>query len=364
MDKLLFFVLTVLLFGCQEKSDNEIVIAETLAVDSFEIGNVQSLSEFLTLHQLNSSTFRSMNMQTRELNYYVKANKVFELKSSMQILPKEYLPCFFRDRDNICYTIDDEGTIYKYAGDFSILDTIDLTYTLPFLGKHYTFLSYNSEPLIKLGDTIIGSIGYKGVENYFIWFKEPAMMEFILKGDSMKNVQCYLSKPQSIKNAMYPWPSYCYVDRTIVLLYPNIDTLYTYNRNTKQENKIHISNPDFKTPTIYNTKNFMDFSYNAKYELANFRYEAVYFNELTKHYILIYKLPAENKDKNKLSSYNDQHRYVLVLDNQFNTISRVRFERHYFEPANYFFIAEKGLAMPVFRNKTDYVNTKYYIYNF
>ncbi|MFL5752074.1 MAG: hypothetical protein ACJ76F_01605 [Bacteroidia bacterium] len=365
MNKILFFISLHLAFGCKELEMSMPANAEKSAVDSFQIQGIQSLSEFLNFKKINDSTFRSLDMQSHEVNYYVNnKNAVFNWKSRIKILPKGYLPCFFCDRDNACYSINEGGTIFKYNENFLISDTINLTGLLPFLKNNYCFFSYNSKPLIILGDTIIGSPSYKELDGYYTWFKEPSMMEFILKGDSMTNAHSFFTKPSGLKKIRYPWPAYCYGNNTVALIYPGYDTLYTYNRITRNEKKIPLNNKDFKVSNNYDPKNIGDMGYNTKYELASFRYEAVYFNELTEHYIIISKLPAENKDKTKAVPFENQHGGALILDKQFATVLNVKFEKRYFEPANFFFYPGKGLAMPVFKNKNTYDTTKFYIYNF
>jgi hypothetical protein len=365
INKIFFSLLAIFFLGCREKPSDSIHSAEQSAVDSFEIRNINSLSEFLTFQKLNDSTFRSMNLEAHELTYYSKKKgSGFIRADQKKIQPGGYIPCFFTNGDNISYSINEDGVLYKYDKNFNITDTILFTYNLPWLKDNFCFYSYNSSPLIIIGDTVIGSISYKNRDGYSTWFREAAIMEFLLKGDSMQNIQYYLPKPRGLEKSKLPWPTYCYSNNTIALLYPCIDTLYTYDRRLKRETKIALNNPHYKMPAEYKPKGFGDFSYDTKYELANFRYEAIYFNELTQHYIIIFKLPAENKDKSKTLTFEDQHRGALIMDQEFNVVSTVQFEKHYFEPANYFFIPGRGLAMPVFKNKNEYENTMFYIYNF
>lgn len=214
---------------------------------------------------------------------------------------------------------------------------------------------------------MISIIVNKNFQDYLPWFRESVMMEFVLRNNAIEQVKCYMKKPSKIENYMQPWPTYCYFDNTIVMLYPAYDTLYTYNRKTGMEKKIALHNREYAQPARFDLGKMNSSggqSYQTKYALENFRYTGIYFNKVTKHYVLTYVIAAQAKDKNKAATFDDQLTHAYVLDENFEPIDYYCFDQLYLDNPNYFFYPGKGLALPVFDPQKSFENTKYYIYNF
>ncbi|MFL5752075.1 MAG: hypothetical protein ACJ76F_01610 [Bacteroidia bacterium] len=368
MKELSLLIICFFLVRCTKPGSVNPIVAESVIADSFQINNVQSLSEFLTFRRLNDSTLLGFDMQNAEFNYYIKkqGSSSFERKTHLEVKPRHYLPGFFTDQEGIYYTLDINGPIYKYNKELELIDTLNPQYLLPYLKSEFKFFNYNYSPLIKHGDTIISAIVHKNANDFLLWTKEFAMMEYVQTGNLPPKVKCFMRKPANLKDYMQPWPSYCYVDNTLVAIYAPFDTVYTYNRQTGEEKKIALDNANYRLPEISDSEKLSATerpSYQTKYALANFRYNSIFYNDATQHYVLIYVIPAESKDKDKALTFDDQPNYALVLDKKFNTLGHFRFERSYLDFSNYFIYPGKGLAMPLY-NPKGYESTQFYIYNF
>ncbi len=359
-------------FACSEAPGIHYVNSSVLIEDSLTIADVGSLSEFMYMESINDSTIKSYNVADCSINYYKFDHKRLIYKHSKTIheLPtRGYLPLFFK-HNNYYYQGTEikqnaSGVIYKYDTLYRLVKAIKLTYSFKYLGNNFMLDNGITSPLISRGDTIISVFYHNDVAYIPEYYKENSVAEFVVKKDSIIVGTTYINKPlESDKYGLRPI-SYCFNNNTVFAIYPIVDSIYSYNRSTKKEIHFSIGNEDFSKPHYFKEDDSDDyFKRLTDYELENFRYGAILFNPITKHYIIFYYLPLDIKQSKKLLSFRDQKEFAIILNEKFEILKYVKFDNKYFNQANYFFIPGKGIAMPLFKSKSDYENIKYYIYNF
>jgi hypothetical protein len=118
------------------------------------------------------------------------------------------------------------------------------------------------------------------------------------------------------------------LNKNIVSIYPNYDTIYITDLKNNKTFKREILNLDFIAPKSYNIAKKNDNAYNTKYELENFRYQSFCYLEKSKEYILFYSKPIQKK----YPTFNDQYYYYIVLDTLFNLSNYTELKRYFYHP--------------------------------
>ncbi len=363
----ILFTIILLFLSCTHNTQKS-TIAESVIIDSIEIKGIHSISEFQNFNYINDTTLLSYDSENIAVHYYVKpkGSRFYEHQKKITLEQRgNYMPGMFKDEKGIFYALDNDRNIYSYNENFKLKDSIHLTYSFPILQGRFNIGHYNSWPVNKVGDTIISVLIYSDISDYENYFKKcPSMFECILQNGQMKNIKTFFQKPAGLTKYYVPVSSHCYNNDLIALMYPCYDTIYTYNRRTGKEKHLPIHNPDYTAPAQFDFKNLMDFSKITKYQMANFSYSGIFFNNQTKHYIVYYTCPVSNDDKSKNPTFDDQFLKAIVLDEEFNIIKQITFNKKYYGEVGYFVLPGKGLVMPVYE-KSNFSNiSKFYIYNF
>lgn len=337
--------------------------------DSFTIEGVRSLSGFLNVELLSDTELFMYNMEGSSMDYFYRKEKKeqFRFRNSVSVNDGQSLQAFFKLTDNSGWGIvDDTNQLYLYDKSFNRGRQIDLPVHFGKLGKNVNLVSNMNAPMLMLRNDILGSYCYRDISDYNVWLHEKQFFKISIINDSFCKSSSFFEKPPGLYRFFLPAPSFCYYKEGIICLYPCYDTLYYFHFENQLTEKVSLNNPDFSLPQLWDNNEMFgpDFSsYRTKYEISNFRYEGVFFNENTRHFIFFYVVPMPPVDDG-VPLPTEQKRYALVMDSNFKKVGSFSFDRHFFNPSNYFIIPGKGLAMPVFLNKSSYENTMYYIFNF
>jgi hypothetical protein len=121
-----------------------------------------------------------------------------------------------------------------------------------------------------------------------------------------------------------------------------------------------IGNLSYKLPARWDYHQLFADTFNAyksRYELQNFKYQAIVYSPNTHHYLLFYTEPSKDAFTQPLK--------LLVLDSKFKTIDYYKFDEHFFNVTNLVVIPNKGIALPLYPKDPEHEkNILYYIYNF
>lgn len=368
--RLVFLLISIIiLLSCENKSNINTIKGESQFIDSFEVHGMESRCEIQSFWYMNDSTLLSYNTEGINVSYYNdrRGDKVYKAGKRLAVEPGQLLNGFFRDSRGRFRSIDEQNNLIKYDSAFKVIQKIPFTYSFPYFKESFIIGHNGTAPAILMGDTLICLYAHGDVKDYYSsYFKEKSIVEIVFKNDSVKGVKTYFDKPKGLKNYFAPFPFHVYnqVSNSLVLNFPCYDTLYTYNRSTKKYKSIAINNRDYTLPKDYDNNKLSDFAYLSKYQLANFYYWSMYYNELTQHYILFYTKPAMPKNKNNLVGFGNVKLQAIVLDDNFQIIQYLTFDNMYGDMKNFFFYPGKGLVMPKENNVSDYANKKFYIYNF
>ncbi|MBS1635050.1 MAG: hypothetical protein JST26_03940 [Bacteroidetes bacterium] len=342
-------------------------LIEIQPVDSFTVHDIDIGQQVQEFHYYNDSLLYSFNPLYKNLDFYLKdVSGHFHLKSTHAIETPAWSTFFagdnqqacFMSRENIFSVYNSSGLEKQYA--------LGIKHSFPFLKDSFMLLSSHDSPLLLCHDTLITAPFHSSLSNYNHYFHESVFAEFRILKDSICFLRSYLTKPKGLSGFCFPMAKYCFHNQTFDVIYPCYDTIYSFNRSSGQTIKHPIHNPDYKLPKPYTNKAFTAEygSYQTQYELNNFQYSAIYFNPLTKHYVLFYIAPVRHTVKDRLPTPDDQLLQAIVLNNQFETTARYTFYKSFVNPVSYFFIPGKGLAMPVFKDHEHYETTQFFIYNF
>ncbi len=359
-------VLFISFYGCNtpHTASDKIIYGETLFADSFEVKGIEARTEIQSFWHLNDTCLLSFNIEGSRVRYYSnkKNKRIYLPRISNNLAPQRFLPGFFRDDKGNFMAMDNKQQLLRYNKDFTLKDSMYFNYNPPYYKRGFQLARTGTLPAISLGDTLICFISHNDVADYLPYsFKERPLIESIWKEGRIVKTERLFEKPANlIKYISYYGPFYAYnkAQNKLVLAYPCFDTLYTYNRSAKNYEKIPIGNKDFKPLEEYDQSRGSDFAYLTKYGLNNFSYHALYFNELTGHYLLFYTTP------NKAGSIKNRKQKAIVLNHDYKILHYLNFSYRYGDIQNLFFYPGKGLVLPREKSPTDYEDTKFYILNF
>lgn len=347
----------------------KVTIAEKKIIDSFEVNGIESMDDLLYLQFMDDTSLATFNTFASELHTFKKKGKDFAFFQTKELKAGVPFHTFWIEKDgsqsfNI---VDGHNNYYRFDKNLLLTKSLKFETTKPALKDQYIINGNKTIPTFMVNDTIISTYYYKNYEDYSSYFMEPVIAENIPYGDSLLTVNQYFYKPGDLINHAIPFPKYCFHNNKIALVYPCYDTLYVYDRSTRQTTKHVIHNKEYLNPGKWDYKKMYapEFnSYFTKYQLHNFFYHAIFYNQVSKHFLLFFKSPvaAKNKDQNPVPE--DQHLQLLVLNEGFEILDYYIFSRNYVNPTLFLFYPGKGLAMPLVNKENNYGKTKFYVFNF
>jgi hypothetical protein len=363
----IFIIFSALLFSCGNVPEKPLT-TEPLPVDSFIVSGFDVGQQTQDCKYINDTLLCSYDLISEHLSFFHKNKSGNYSVAVKKEIDTEFWSSYFMGDDGRHYFIDHDNfvTVYDPFAEHK-MDTCYIRHRFRYMLDTFALNSANNTPLLKIRDTLIAIIGPRTDEGYKAYFKEQEISEFKIdqKTHTISYLRSYFTKPSNLSDFDYPFGVYCFVNNAIFMLYPPMDSLYIHNRSTNSTTKICINNPDYKMPAKFTCKAFTPEygSCATKYQLHNFRYTAIYHNPLTRHFVLFYEAPVSDTIKGRVPTFDDQPLKALVLDEQFNQVSRLTFNKKFISAMSFFFIPVKGLAMPIFKGTDAHETTPFYIYN-
>jgi hypothetical protein len=353
-----YVLLFLLLCSCKIRYNEK--NASIKRVDSFYLYGINDLNDVINLDYVNDSTFYSFNFNSNGFKKFSKSGEkkfkyVYEKKIKIDTLIESF--CILNS--NKLLLIDYENSHYLFDTSMRI-HKLHIQDIKEHLGKNYINCNLKYHP-IRFHNNEFWSIYYfMHLDSYTQYFQEPSLCEYEIKQDSIFKVNSFIDKPRDLINYESPYPIFCDNGDSIVLVYPCFDSLYIVNKTTKALSKMIIGNLSYKLPAPWDYNQLFADTFNAyktRYELKNFKYQAIIFNPNTRHYLLFYLEPS-------IDAYS-QPLKLLVLNNKFETIDYYTFNENFFHITNIVVIPNKGIALPIFPKDPEHEkNILYYIYNF
>lgn len=334
-------------------------------IDSFTVSGIDPGQQANNFQYINDSLLCSYDLINMELAFF-RRDKTGNFKAGIKkAIDTEFWSVHFRGRDGKHYFADANNviTVYNPTVD-TILKRYSIPHRFPYLKDSFALACANNSPVLVLHDTLISVISPNANESERLYYKEREIAEFRINpsSDTLSYIRSYIAKPARLSDYDYPLGMYCMHNNTVFLLYPQFDTIYSFNRSTNSLHKTAIHNQDFTQSAKFTCESFTPVygSCATKYYLYNFRYYGICYNPLTRHFILLYHAPVADQ-KNRLPTFEDQPLRSIVLDEQLRPIKYHSFTKNLEAGGSFFMIPGKGLAMPLRREH--YENTRFYIYN-
>ncbi len=356
--------LTILLASC----DKNIQLQEATQpppVDSFMVSGIDVGQQVDNFKYINDSTLCSYDLTAMTLVFFHKDKNGNYKAGIKKEIDTEFWSMYFRGQNGKNYFTDRNNAIIEYnASADSLLKRYTIPHRFRFLKDSFAISCANNSPIMVLHDTLVSVICPNSNESLRLYFKEQEVSEFKInpRSDTLSYLRSYITKPSTLSDYDFPLGMHAFHNNTLFLLYPQFDTIYSFNRSTGTPHKTAIHNQDFVQPAKFTCIPFTPEygSCATKYYLHNFRYNGIYYNPLTKHVVLFYNAPVK-ATKNHIPTFNDQPLRAIVLDEQLNILSYHTLKKTLGLGSESFLIPGKGLAMPV--NNKNYETTKFYIYN-
>jgi hypothetical protein len=356
--------LAAFLFSC----DKNIQLQEATQpppADSFTVSGIDVAQQTNSFAFLNDSTLCSYDLTGMTLVLFHKDKSGNYKAGIKKEIDTEFWSMHFRGQDGKNYFTDRNNAIIEYnASADSLLKHYTIPHRFRYLKDSFALSAANNGPIMVLHDTLISVISPNANESLRHYYKEQEIAEFRIdpSTDTLQYLRTYITKPSNLSDYDFPLGMYAFHNNTVFLMYPQFDTIYSFNRSTGTLHKTAIHNQDFTQPAKFTCIPFTPEygSCATKYYLHNFRYYGIHYNPLTKHFVLFYNSPV-NPVKGRIPTSKDQPLQAMVLDEQLRPLYYHSFTKNLEAGTSFFIIPGKGLAMPILDEH--YETTKFYIYN-
>lgn len=363
-----FFILAIGLLSILASCDQNIELQKATQpppIDSFKVSGLDVGQQVNNFHYLNDSTLCSYDLTGMNLVFFHKDKSGHYKAAIKKAIDTEFWSIHFRDQEGNHYFADGNNLI---AGYNITADSLLKRYTIPHrfasLKDSFALACANNSPVLVANDTLISIISPNSNESSRLYYREQEISEFKIDAstDTLSYIRSYVTKPSDLADYDYPLGMYAFHDNTVFLIYPQYDTIYSFNRSTNTLRKTAISNQDFTQPAKFTCIPFTPEygSCATKYYLHNFRYYGIHYNPLTKHFLLFYNAPVKEA-KGRIPTSKDQPLQAMVLDEQLRPLYYHSFTKNLEAGTSFFIIPGKGLAMPILDET--YETTQFYIYN-
>ena len=334
-------------------------------IDSFTVSGLDAAQQVNNFHYINDSTLVSYDLTNMNLVFFYKDKSGNYKAGAKKEIDTEFWSFNFCDDENNHYFTDRNNTIIKYN---AAADSLMKRYTIPhrfrYLKDSFALSVANNSPVVIRHDTLIAVISPNSNESERLYYKEQEVSEFKLHpvGDTLSYLRSYITKPSGLSDGDFPLGMYAFHHNTVFLIYPQYDTIYSFDRSSNTLLKSPVRNQDFTKPAKFACSPFTPGygSCATKYYLHNFRYYGIHFNEATKHFLLFYNAPVKEV-KGKIPTSKDQPLQAIMLDEQLRPLNYYTFTKNLEAGSGFFMIPGKGLAMPLLDKR--YETTRFYIYN-
>jgi hypothetical protein len=346
--------------------------AEDFILDSFQIDGITTSDEILYLNYMDDTTLYSLDrvgnaayLYTKggKSNYHRTKSKDLNNYSNLGVVSFQFNPAkktfIYADGVSKTFEILDTG--------FNTLFKSQIHHKLSGLGSRYMFNSTNSAPIMLSGDTILISKCHMNPADYATYISsEHPISKIALAKDSFVYCGEVASFPSQLSQYYNASSLYCKNGNEIALMYPCLDTIYTYDLKNNKPKKVPIHNQDFRQPASFDFSQMRNVKYLNEYNIYNFMYLGIVFNPKTRHHVLFYKCAAKANSDNQsaVPSFSDEPMRALVMDDKFTLLHYFTFEKKYFI-ASFFVMPDQGIAVPKYSNTiSDDKKIVFSIFNF
>jgi len=363
----LLFAAALLLEACQQQSP--IRLTEALPIDSFDVSGFRSGQQVQNLEVIDSSILCAFDPIGARLGFFKRKDPHAYEAIRQDTIDTETWGSHIIGASGRHYFLSrsNELCIYNRVPSAEKPERLMIRHRFDHLRDSFMLLSMHDEPILLRHDTLIAHYAHAFLQNYPAYLKEPhALAEWKLSKDTAVFLRSYIPKPAMLAKQCLPFAKHTMLRNTIYLIYPGLDTIYTFDRSSGKTERIAIHNKDYVLPKAWDFQKLWTSDYNSyqtKYNLSTFAYEAIYYNALSRHFVLFYYAPAAARTDGKLATGEDQQLNALVLDEDLSQVGYIRFNKPFTQPRNYFFIPGKGLALPLLKETDDYETIRFYIYN-
>jgi len=304
------------LYSCSDLSIKKEKIENNI-IEIFTIDKLSSVGATANMTKINDSLLLAWDQKNSSINWITKIGKEYKKSAEKHIEHSEYFKTMFWN-EGIINLIDAENYVYSYDTVKGLQHKFKLDLSVPFLQHNFVVYSENTTPIIINEKNMYFNISTQSGDLYYEQLKGFSMAKISFDKDSFNNVEYLFQKPKILEDQVKPYPSYCFNGKQIVLIYPNIDSLYIYDIATKQYSQKHIGNAEYMPHESADKKRIFDVDYTLVYDLHHFHYESIKYNPDTKHYVLFYWLPVDKKIK--VPMIEDLRISALVLNENLEPI--------------------------------------------
>ena len=333
-------------------------LIDTFIIESdspyYEVGHMQFRDE---------NTISCLNFNNRSLKFYKKTiDNRYRVHIRNQIPLKYSFHSYIYLTDSTFVLIDSKNTHYECDNNGIKKEYIS-SVKKKYLSNNYYYLDLNTHPIIYKDSVYIATYYHSNFENFMNYFSEPSVSQYQLKDEKVVEIKSYFYKPSNILNRRGILHSYCNYQNSLYLIYPCFDTLYICDLEKQSEKKLVLDNKDFIMPSKYEYSVFFSDNskaYDTEYQLNSFKYQGIFYNDKTGHFLLFYSTPV-------MEGETFQTLKLMVTDSSFKKHEYYEFTNLNFYSSDCFIMMpDKGIAMPIIQN-TPYEDEKdifYHVYNF
>ncbi|MDI9320858.1 MAG: hypothetical protein QM530_10370 [Phycisphaerales bacterium] len=347
--------------NCANKETGIQLIKRSDVTDSFEIERLNNLYELGNLSLIDDSTMIGFPSNGSELSTYIRTPQGFTFKNKRNVSIKSSVFTFFIDNKKRANYIGTDKVWYRSNIEEDPKPVNKIMLRMDSLNESYRIFSAHNYPAIISDSTLILRVCEVSPIDYFKAFSEKSLCQLFFNKDSINEISYMFEKPRCLKEQYEIYPIYCKAYDKVYLIYPCIDSIYTYNLTTKKYSTFNINNPYYSLTEKYDHSKYNQPDYRTRVRLNNFRYTGFFFNPSTNHFIVYYFRPVDRRIN--IPTFEDQKINAIILDMNLKIIKSLEFENNYRSPGTYL-LTKEGIAMPIFTKK--YKNDKtiiYHIYN-
>lgn len=351
MKKVIWICFWVVFCGSCQRSDYEPLAP---CIDSFVIDYLYRPAD-LNFLQERAGVYSGFCAADQVLVSYQMEHRLLRFRARDPINASRLLTASWLDPSGVRYYISSRSELLQ--SDTNAATTPHLVRRLVDSGTDCSMsVSASQAPIFFEGDTIVFFTAYGNNPDLSVR-SGPILFRFGKSGS-----HAFFPRPAALRRHIQIIPSYCLQGSKIVMLYPGIDSLYTVDLRTNSQSSHYIGNPEYIPQTDADPALLFDVGKSTQYYASNFTYGGIFFNEQTRHFVLLYNLPSGNT---AVLLADEKIAGALVLDEDFRRIGNYSFSH----PAwiGLAFPIASGLVIPTDPQKHNgnaYRNLQCFIYRF
>jgi len=340
-------------------------------VDSFFVSGLEDLPEdFANFSMINDSICIALASRMRALcifkeskqsRHFVLAQKEDDIKGIHSII--SFMKAYNTGSRNWRLILGDYAihhSLSVYDQKLNLNKTNNIDYKFPHLSDNYSLVAETPfHPAYITGDTLVTGLTINNASQFDNYYADDMFMRLLIKGDSISFINTFGKYAAGVRSFYPPIPSYAWGNNHVWIVYPGLDTIFSYNITTGTGEKIPIHNPDFVAPKKWTEPAHDDLNYFSKlsrYSNENFKYFGIIFDTHSRNLILWYQKPHKIKEQNGLLNTKGKGEwYIITMSLKGKILRNYKIDEHtYF---SFIFQTPKGLAIPRYQNNLTHEKT-------